>query len=119
MFTTERLLTCVKHVMCLSSPATVAEVYPHSIQLVKDSSLYLVKSFLLECKCKCNDCNTQFSEKWNLMTHRVNNHEITEVCQHFLKENCKFNPPKKCWLLHQKPTNAQNKKDHIECYVCK
>jgi chromosome segregation ATPase len=30
---------------------------------------------------KCADCNTQFSEKWNLMNHRINNHEITEVCE--------------------------------------
>ena len=43
----------------------------------------------------CVDCNTQFSEKWNLMNHRMNNHEITEVCEHFLKGNCRFNPPKK------------------------
>ena len=50
-FTTERLLTCLKHVMCLSSRATVAEVYPHSIQILKDSSLYLVNCPCIHSMC--------------------------------------------------------------------
>ena len=51
MFTTERLLTCVKHIMCLSIPALVAEVYPHSIQILIDGSLYLV-----DCPCINSMC---------------------------------------------------------------
>ena len=68
---------------------------------------------------KCTDCNSQFSEKWNMMNHRIQNHEITEVCKYFLQRNCNFNPPKKCWLLHQKPKDAPKERDQIECYVCK
>ena len=51
MFTTERLLTCVKHLMYLSSRATLAEVYPHSIQILKDSSLYLVNCPCINSMC--------------------------------------------------------------------
>ena len=44
---------------------------------------------------RCNDCEMQFSERWNLMHHKRDNHEVTEICQHFLKGTCKFMPPKK------------------------
>ena len=43
---------------------------------------------------RCTDCEMQFSERWNLMHHRRDNHDITEICQHFLKGTCKFMPPK-------------------------
>ena len=74
---------------------------------------------------RCNDCNMQFSAKWNLMNHRKENHEITEICEYFLKGSCSFTETK-CWNLHTKPQNvtllpgAKTKdKEEVECFVCK
>ena len=68
---------------------------------------------------KCNDCEMQFSTKWNLMHHRQENHEVTEVCEYFQKGKCKFMPPKICWLLHTKQAPQSIECNMIECYVCK
>ena len=68
---------------------------------------------------KCNDCELQFSEKWNLMHHRQENHEVTEVCEYLQKGKCKFMPPKICWLLHTKKASQSIERNIIECYVCK
>ena len=46
-------------------------------------------------------------------------HELTDICEYFLKGTCRFNPPKKCWGLHKKPTTISTEKETITCYVCK
>ena len=50
---------------------------------------------------RCIECDLQFSEKWNFMTHKKDNHEITEVIEYFLKDKCSFTA-EKCWNLHKK-----------------
>ena len=56
---------------------------------------------------KCTECQLQFSEKWNLMNHKKNNHEVTEICEHFVKDKCSFSA-KTCWNLHQKPNSKHS-----------
>ena len=68
---------------------------------------------------RCLECDLQFSTKWNLMNHKTEMHEITDICEYFLKGTCRFNPPKKCWALHKKPTSPLKEKEAIICYVCK
>ena len=68
---------------------------------------------------KCNNCEMQFSEKWNLMHHKQENHEVTEVCEYFLMGKCKFMPPKVCWLLHTKTVQQSRDQSTIECHECK
>ena len=53
---------------------------------------------------RCNECNIQFSAKWNLLNHRKESHEITEVCEYFLKDKCSFTE-KQCWNLHKKQSS--------------
>ena len=36
---------------------------------------------------KCKDCDIQFSTKWNLMHHRQENHEVTEICAFSKRES--------------------------------
>ena len=74
---------------------------------------------------KCTECQLQFSEKWNLMNHKKNNHEVTEICEHFLKDKCSFSA-KTCWNLHQKPNSKHSSTEKtsssdievIKCYTC-
>ena len=68
---------------------------------------------------RCTECDMQFSAKWNLMNHKMEKHEITDICEYFLKGTCRFMPPKKCWALHTKPTSKSSDKEAITCYVCK
>ena len=73
---------------------------------------------------RCAECNMQFSSKWNLMNHKKDNHEVTDICEYFLKDKCSFSA-EKCWNLHKKsisksPPILQNtSRDEIKCYVCK
>ena len=72
---------------------------------------------------RCDACDMQFSERWNLMEHKRDNHEVTEICQHFQKGTCKFVPPKRCWRLHKEKTHDEAQRpgitEEISCYVCK
>ena len=68
---------------------------------------------------KCKDCDIQFSTKWNLMHHRQENHEVTEICAFFQKGKCKFMPPKTRSTCLQNQAPQSNERNIIECYICK
>ena len=62
--------------------------------------------------------------KWNLLNHRKESHEITEVCEYFLKDKCSFTE-KQCWNLHKKQSSDTVQvgkpvdREEFECFICK
>ena len=49
----------------------------------------------------CSECEKQFKDSWNMKNHKRDNHEVTEICQHFLRNSCKFQIGE-CWSKHKK-----------------
>ena len=71
---------------------------------------------------KCQDCNAQFSAKWNLMNHKRDVHKNMITCKFFQEKRCKFSEDM-CWYKHTEKKHEAQRKDKnvlevIQCHVC-
>ena len=72
----------------------------------------------------CKGCGEEFSEWWNLMNHRRDNHpEKRRRCRNDIKGECDYSDegPNRCWWRHEKG-NSTKENDTLEfnqtCNVC-
>ena len=53
------------------------------------------------------------------MNHRRDDHEVNEVCKHFLRNSCKF-PVGVCWHKHERPSYQKKREEtKLKCHTCK
>ena len=85
------------------------------LQLNKHKNLkHIPKGQMQEEVIKCRYCGQQFSEVWNLMSHRKKEHKNTVAfCKNKLLDKCPFDS-EKCWWNHEKNSNTNT----IECFIC-
>ena len=68
---------------------------------------------------QCPDCNEHFKNNWSLMNHRCYEHEVTDVCKHFLRNSCKF-PISVCWIKHDKAiVQKKTEENKFDCHICR
>jgi hypothetical protein len=64
---------------------------------------------------KCQDCEEQFSSRWNLMNHQKENHPSQSPCKYNLQNKCKFTA-EVCWFKHT--DSSEGSSEVISCYNC-
>ena len=64
---------------------------------------------------RCKICAKEFTEKWNFMKHRKNNHpEAVGYCRKYESETCSFTA-ESCWWNHEQ--RKQNT-GIAQCFIC-
>ena len=88
------------------------------IQLNKHTNLkHRTEGQRMEEVIKCKHCGEQFSEIWNLMSHRKQAHRNTVAfCQNKDDGKCKYTS-ETCWWLHERDNVVQST-SRVDCFIC-